>query len=298
MNDCYVNQQKKLYHSGFEFNKKFKISFEFFPPRSKEMEKTLWNSINFLGKLRPSFISVTYGANLEEKILTYNVTKNIKDRTGLEVVPHLICVDSTKQELRDIAYNYWNNGIYKIVALRGDINKASNKPNMYCYELVSLLREVGNFDISVAAYPEVHPEAKNAQADLINLKRKIDAGANSAITQFFFNIDNYLRFRDRCVAVGIDVDIIPGILPVLNFKQLKYFARISKVHIPLWMYELFNDLDHDTETCKMIGAHVAIDMVEKLSKEGVHDFHFYTLNRYEISYSICHVLGIKPYQLS
>ncbi|MXP51448.1 methylenetetrahydrofolate reductase [Pantoea sp. SoEX] len=289
-----ANQQKQLNQSELEFNKKFNISFEFFPPRNKEMEAILWNSINFLSKLNPKFVSVTYGVNSKEKNLTYNVTKNIIERTGLKAVPHLTCVDSTRQELFDIASSYWNNGISKIVALRGDIPKCNVKPKMYCYELVALLKKVGDFDISVAAYPEVHPEAKNAQSDLVNLKYKIDAGANSAITQFFFNIDNYLRFRDRCVAVGIDVEIVPGILPVSNFRQLKHFAKISKVNIPLWMYKLFNGLDNDIETCKMIGTHIAMNMVEKLSKEGVTDFHFYTLNKYEMSYSICHILGIKP----
>ncbi|PPI88699.1 5,10-methylenetetrahydrofolate reductase [Candidatus Pantoea edessiphila] len=295
MNSYYTNQQERLNKNRFELNKKFNISFEFFPPRTKEMEKTLWNSINFLSKLKPKFVSVTYGANSGEKKLTYSVTKNIKNRIGLEAVPHMTCINSTRDELRNIAYKYWHNGIHKIVALRGDVNKNNNiKQKMYCCDLVSLLKEVGDFDISVAAYPEVHPEAKNAQADLINLKYKIDAGANRAITQFFFNIENYLRFRDRCVAIGIDVEIVPGILPVSNFKQLKNFAKISKVHIPEWMYKMFEGLDNDPETCKMIGAHISINMVDILSREGVKDFHFYTLNRHEMSYSICHALGIKP----
>ncbi|PPI88023.1 5,10-methylenetetrahydrofolate reductase [Candidatus Pantoea edessiphila] len=298
MSDYYTDQQKKLSKVELKFNKKFNISFEFFPPRNKEMEETLWKSINFLSQLKPKFVSVTHGANSGENRLTYSITKDIKDRTGLEVVPHLTCINYTRNELINIANNYWNNGICKIIALRGDLpNKKNIKTNMYCYELIALLKKVGDFDISVAAYPEVHPEAKNAQADLLNLKCKIDAGANRAITQFFFNIEHYLRFRDRCVAVGIDVEIVPGILPVSNFKQLRHFAKISKVQIPLWMYEIFNGLDNDFETCKMIGAHIAMNMVEILSNEGVKDFHFYTLNRYEMSYSICHTLGIKPHKL-
>ncbi|PPI86919.1 methylenetetrahydrofolate reductase [Candidatus Pantoea edessiphila] len=295
----YTNQYKKLNQNWLNYNEKFNISFEFFPPRNKIMEKILWNSIDFLSKLKPRFVSVTYGTNSGTRKLTYNITKKIKDITGLEAVPHLTCINATRNELRSLAHKYWNNGVCKIIALRGDLPKQNGnfKPEMYCYDLISLLKEVGDFDISVAAYPEVHPEAKSAQSDLINLKCKIDAGANRAITQFFFNVDNYLRFRDRCVAIGIDVEIVPGILPISNFRQLKHFAEISKVHIPLWMYELFNGLDNDYETCKMIGAHIAMDMVEILSNEGVKDFHFYTLNRYEMSYSICHALGIKPDKL-
>jgi len=160
--------------------------------------------------------------------------------------------------------------------------------------LVELLKEVGDFDISVAAYPEVHPEAKSAQADLINLKRKIDAGANRAITQFFFDVESYLRFRDRCVATGIDVEIVPGILPVSNFKQLQRFATMTNVRVPGWMSAMFEGLDNDPETRKMVGASVAMDMVKILSREGVKDFHFYTLNRAELSYAICHTLGVRP----
>ncbi|EJA4670786.1 methylenetetrahydrofolate reductase, partial [Escherichia coli] len=165
---------------------------------------------------------------------------------------------------------------------------------MYACDLVSLLKEVGDFDISVAAYPEVHPEAKSPQADLINLKRKIDAGANRAITQFFFDVESYLRFRDRCVATGIDVEIVPGILPVSNFKQLQRFATMTNVRVPHWMTNMFEGLDDDAETRKMVGANIAMDMVKILSREGVKDFHFYTLNRAEMSYAICHTLGVRP----
>jgi len=159
---------------------------------------------------------------------------------------------------------------------------------------VALLKEVGDFDISVAAYPEVHPEAKSAQADLLNLKRKVDAGANRAITQFFFDVESYLRFRDRCVSAGIDVEIIPGILPVSNFKQAKKFADMTNVRIPHWMAKMYEGLDDDAETRKLVGASIAMDMVKILSREGVKDFHFYTLNRAEMSYAICHTLGVRP----
>ena len=182
----------------------------------------------------------------------------------------------------------------KLVALRGDLPPGSGKPDMYAADLVTLLKEVADFDISVAAYPEVHPEAKSAQADLLNLKRKVDAGANRAITQFFFDVESYLRFRDRCVSAGIDVEIIPGILPVSNFKQAKKFADMTNVRIPLWMSKMYEGLDDDPETRKLVGANIAMDMVKILSREGVKDFHFYTLNRAEMSYAICHTLGVRP----
>ena len=218
----------------------------------------------------------------------------MKDRAGLEAAPGLTCVDASCEELGTIAEEYWNNGLRHIVALRGDLPPGSGKPEMYGADLVGLLKEVGDFDISVAAYPEVHPEAKSAQADLINLKRKVDAGANRAITQFFFDVESYLRFRDRCVAAGIDVEIVPGILPVSNFKQLQRFATMTNVRVPGWMNAMFEGLDNDAETRKMVGANIAMDMVKILSREGVKDFHFYTLNRAELSYAICHTLGVRP----
>jgi methylenetetrahydrofolate reductase (NADPH) len=215
------------------------VSFEFFPPRTSEMEQTLWKSIDRLSSLKPKFVSVTYGANSGERDRTHSIIKGIKERTGLEAAPHLTCIDASRDELRTIAEDYWNNGIRHIVALRGDLPPGSGKPDMYAADLVTLLKEVGDFDISVAAYPEVHPEAKSAQADLLNLKRKVDAGANRAITQFFFDVESYLRFRDRCVSAGIDVEIIPGILPVSNFKQAKKFADMTNVRIPTWMSKMF-----------------------------------------------------------
>lgn len=270
------------------------VSFEFFPPRTSEMEQTLWNSIDRLSSLKPKFVSVTYGANSGERDRTHSIIKGIKDRTGLEAVPHLTCIDATRDELRTIARDYWQNGIRHIVALRGDLPPGSGKPDMYASDTVTLLKDVADFDISVAAYPEVHPEAKSAQADLLNLKRKVDAGANRAITQFFFDVESYLRFRDRCVSAGIDVEIIPGILPVSNFKQAKKFADMTNVRIPAWMSTMFDGLDDDAETRKLVGANIAMDMVKILSREGVKDFHFYTLNRAEMSYAICHTLGVRP----
>ncbi|WHF88318.1 methylenetetrahydrofolate reductase [Escherichia coli] len=294
MSFFHASQRDALNQSLAEVQGQINVSFEFFPPRTSEMEQTLWNSIDRLSSLKPKFVSVTYGANSGERDRTHSIIKGIKDRTGLEAAPHLTCIDATPDKLRTIARDYWNNGIRHIVALRGDLPPGSGKPEMYASDLVTLLKEVADFDISVAAYPEVHPEAKSAQADLLNLKRKVDAGANRAITQFFFDVESYLRFRDRCVSAGIDVEIIPGILPVSNFKQAKKFADMTNVRIPAWMAQMFDGLDDDAETRKLVGANIAMDMVKILSREGVKDFHFYTLNRAEMSYAICHTLGVRP----
>ncbi|EFQ0265057.1 methylenetetrahydrofolate reductase [Shigella flexneri] len=294
MSFFHASQRDALNQSLAEVQGQINVSFEFFPPRTSEMEQTLWNSIDRLSSLKPKFVSVTYGANSGERDRTHSIIKGIKDRTGLEAAPHLTCIDATPDELRIIARDYWNNGIRHIVALRGDLPPGSGKPEMYASDLVTLLKEVADFDISVAAYPEVHPEAKSAQADLLNLKRKVDAGANRAITQFFFDVESYLRFRDRCISAGIDVEIIPGILPVSNFKQAKKFADMTNVRIPAWMAQMFDGLDDDAETRKLVGANIAMDMVKILSREGVKDFHFYTLNRAEMSYAICHTLGVRP----
>jgi methylenetetrahydrofolate reductase (NADPH) len=274
--------------------KGIKVSFEFFPPQTPAMEKMLWASVERLKVLHPEFVSITYGANASERSRTHDLIRQIQQNTDIEAAPHLTCVDTSKEELRRIAKDYADIGIKRIVALRGDLPDSSDKPPMYAVDLVRLLKEVSDFDISVAAYPEVHPEAKSAQADLVNLKNKIDAGANRAITQFFFDVETYLRFRDRCAAVGIDVEIVPGILPVSNYKQLARFAKMTNVHVPEWIADRFRGLDDDPDTREMVGASIAIDMVRSLSAEGVKDFHFYTLNRAAMTFAICHILGIRP----
>ncbi|EGT3591045.1 methylenetetrahydrofolate reductase [Proteus mirabilis] len=294
MSFYHASQHEALNQNLAELDGQIQVSFEFFPPRTQEMENTLWQSLARLNTLKPSFVSVTYGANSGERDRTHAIIKDIKERTGLEAAPHLTCIDACREELQHIAQDYWQSGIRHIVALRGDLPDNSQKPDMYAVDLVHLLKDVGDFDISVAAYPEVHPEAKSAQADLINLKKKVDAGANRAITQFFFDVESYLRFRDRCVSTAIDVEIVPGILPVTNFKQLKRFAGLTNVKIPGWMHKMFDGLDNDPETRALVGASIAIDMVKILSREGVKDFHFYTLNRSELTYAICHTLGVRP----
>ncbi|UPQ87831.1 methylenetetrahydrofolate reductase [Vibrio sinaloensis] len=277
-----------------ELSDNINVSFEFFPPSNEKMEETLWNSVHRLKELKPKFVSVTYGANSGERDRTHSIIKEIKSETGLVAAPHLTCIDASREELIQIADDYWANGIHNIVALRGDIPPGGGKPDMYASDLVELLKARHDFDISVAAFPEVHPEAKSAQADLLNLKRKVDAGANRAITQFFFDVESYLRFRDRCVAAGIDVEIVPGILPVSNFKQASRFAAQNAVKVPGWMAKQFEGLDDDPTTRQLVGASQAIDMVRILSREGVKDFHFYTLNRAEMTYALCHTLGVRP----
>lgn len=290
----YTRAIDALNHSIANLNGDINISFEFFPPKNEHMETLLWHSVERLKTLQPKFVSVTYGANSGERERTHSVVKRIQNETGIATAPHLTCVDSTPDEIRQIARDYWDSGIRQIVALRGDFPAGTAKPNVYAADLVKTLKEVADFDISVAAYPEVHPEAKSAQADLLHLKSKIEAGANRAISQFFFDVDSYLRFRDRCVMVGIDVEIVPGILPVTNFKQLQKMAAVTNVKIPAWMGKMYEGLDDDPTTRNLVASSIAVDMVRLLSKEGVKDFHFYTLNRSELTYAICHMLGVRP----
>lgn len=290
----YAKQINALNHSISDLSGKINVSFEFFPPKNEQMENLLWNSIQRLKTLHPKFVSVTYGANSGERNRTHSIVKSIKQQTGLEAAPHLTGIDVSPEELRQIAKEYWASGIRHIVALRGDKPSGYDKKPFYAADLVALLRSVADFDISVAAYPEVHPDAKSAQADLINLKRKIDAGANHVITQFFFDVESYLRFRDRCVMMGIDAEIVPGILPVTNFKQLGKMAKITNVSIPSWLSKMYEGLEEDQATRNLVAASIAMDMVKVLSREGVKDFHFYTLNRSELTYAICHTLGVRP----
>ncbi|MDO9812209.1 methylenetetrahydrofolate reductase [Glaesserella parasuis] len=290
----YAKEIDLLNQSVADLNGKINVSFEFFPPKNEKMETLLWDSIHRLKVLKPKFVSVTYGANSGERNRTHSIVKTIQQETGIVAAPHLTGINATPDELRAIAKDYWDSGIRHIVALRGDEPTGYAKKPFYASDLVKLLKEVADFEISVAAYPEVHPEAKSAQSDLLYLKQKIDAGASRAITQFFFDIDSYLRFRDRCATVGIDVEIVPGILPVSNFKQLEKMAKITNVKIPSWMAKMYQGLDDDQTTRNLVGASIAMDMVKILSKEGVKDFHFYTLNRSELSYAICHTLGVRP----
>ncbi len=275
------------------------VSFEFFPPSTEKMEQTLWNSVERLAPLAPDFISVTYGAGGSTRERTHSLVSRIQKEKGVTAAAHLTCVAASRDEVTAVAENYWAEGISHIVALRGDPpeGQATYEPHPdgfpFAVDLVSALKKIADFDISVAAYPEIHPEALSAEADLDNLNRKIDAGASRAITQFYFNASTYLRFRDRVAAAGITVPIIPGILPVTNFKQVKKFARMCGASVPDWMADLFIGLDDDPGTRQLVAATVVAEHCRILQSEGVGKFHFYTLNRADLAYAICHILGIR-----
>jgi len=281
-------------------NKPIDVSFEFFPPSTDAMEATLWDSVQHLSVLEPRFVSVTYGADGSTRERTHAAVKRILDETSLTAAPHLTCVGASRGEIDDIAREYWDMGIRHLVALRGDPPKGADAytphPDGYAYasDLVAGLKKIGDFDISVAAYPEVHPEARSAEVDLDNLKRKLDAGASRAITQFFFDVGLYLGFRERCATVGIESEIVPGILPITRFPQLQRFAELCGASVPDWLHDRFEGLEDDADTRKLIAASVAIEQVARLKKEGVTEFHFYTLNRYELAYAICHAIGVRP----
>jgi len=277
-----------------------KVSFEFFPPKNEAAEAKLWDAIKRLEPLKPSFVSVTYGADGSTRDRTHRIVQRIQNETSLTGAPHLTCVGSTKEEVLEIAQGYWDEGVRNIVALRGDPPQGQDvyqpHPGGFAYanDLVEGLMSIADFDLSVAAYPEVHPEAPGADFDLDVLKKKIDAGAKRSITQFFFDTEVFLRFRDAAAAKGIDAPLVPGILPITNFKNLAGFAARCGASVPDWLGKRFEGLDDDPETRQMIAANVAIEQAQKLQNEGVNDFHFYTLNRAELSYAICYALGVRP----
>ena len=280
------------------------VSFEFFPPNSDKMEATLWNSIRRLADLEPRFVSVPYGADGSTRERTHAAVARIAAEPDLTPAPRLTCIGASRGEIDDLAREYWDMGVRHLVALRGDAPKDSDgyvpQADGYAYaaDLVEGLRKIGDFEISVAAYPEVHPEAPDAQFDLDNLKRKLDAGATRAITQFFFDVEHFLTFRERCAALGIESSIVPGILPITRFPQLERFAAMCGASVPDWLRDRFAGLDDDAETRGMIAASVAIEQARLLEKEGIDEFHFYTLNRSELTYAICHALGVRPKQVA
>lgn len=276
------------------------VSFEFFPPKDEAMEQTLWESVQRLAPLQPRFVSVTYGADGSTRARTHNIVTKVQKNTALTAAPHLTCIGAPREEILDIARDYWANGIRHIVALRGDPPAGTTKyvphPEGFAYavDLVKGLKSVANFEISVATYPEPHPESPSAEFELTNLKSKIDAGADRAITQFFFDTNVFLRFRDKCAAAGIKASVVPGILPITRFPQMIRMAQRCGASVPDWMIHRFDGLDEDPDTRRLIAASVAIEQVQELQKHGVEEFHFYTLNRAELSYAICHALGVRP----
>ena len=276
------------------------VSFEFFPPKTEKMEATLWESVKTLEPLLPRFVSVTYGAGGSTRQRTHATVERIQRETSLQAAAHLTCVEATREEVDEIARDYWAAGVRHIVALRGDPPEQGKRfvphPGGYANaaELVEGLRKVAPFEISVAAYPECHPDSPTKAADLDNLRRKIDAGAHRAITQFFFSPECFLRFRDAAAAAGIAAEIVPGILPVSNVAQTRKFAGLCGATIPPWMDRLFEGLDNLPAARQLVAATVAAELCAQLYAGGVRHFHFYTLNRAELAYAICHLLGLRP----
>ena len=295
-----LRRWERLPFSGPLARGAIKVSFEFFPPKTEEMERQLWHAVERLAPLGPRFVSVTYGAGGSTRGRTHAILKRLRDHTSLEPAAHLTCVGATRAEVDRVAQDYWDAGIRHIVALRGDPEAGQGRyaphPGGYAYaaDLVAGLRRVGDFEISVAAYPETHPEAPSAAADLDNLKRKVDQGATRAITQFFFDVGVYLRFVERARRAGIQVPIVPGILPVTNYGRVVEFAKSCGAGIPAWLAGLFEGLDGDPGTRQLVAATVAAEQCRQLYAAGVDEFHFYTLNRADLSYAICHILGLRP----
>ncbi|SFK54061.1 methylenetetrahydrofolate reductase [NAD(P)H] [Methylocapsa palsarum] len=278
-----------------------RVSFEFFPPKTVAMEATLWESIFRLAPLRPSFVSVTYGAGGTTRERTHATVARIARETIVKPAAHLTCVAATRDEIDEIVKGYWEAGVRHIVALRGDPQDgvgAKFRPHPQGYEnsaaLVAGVRRIADFEVSVSAYPERHPESASVEADVDVLKAKIDAGATRAITQFFFENECYLRYLDKVRSKGVDIPIIPGIVPVQSFKQTANFAARAGASVPQWLADRFEGLDDDPQTRRLVAATVAAEQVLDLVDRGVRDFHFYTMNRADLVYAICHLLGLRP----
>jgi methylenetetrahydrofolate reductase (NADPH) len=275
------------------------ISFEFFPAKDKQSENSLWESFKKLEKFKPKFVSVTFGAGGGERDKSDNLVKKIKSNSNIEVAGHLTCVGMTKNEINNISLEWLKNGINKIIALRGDVREKNGKykphPEGYinAADMVKGLKKIGNFKIAVAGYPEKHPDSKNEKEDLDNLKHKVDQGADRVITQFFFDEEKFLRFRDQCIKFKINVPIIPGILPITSYEKVKNFSKNCGATVPNWIKKEFDGLDQDPAVQQFVGASIATDLVKKLKTEGVNEFHFYTLNKYELTYAVCKRLLAK-----
>ena len=275
------------------------VSFEFFPPKTPEMEDNLWRAIKRLEPLGPRFVSVTYGAGGSTRERTHRTVKRILAETPLVPAAHLTCVAATSAEVDQVARDYWNAGVRHIVALRGDppgggVYEPPAGGYQYAADLVTGLKAVGDFEITVACFPEGHPESTSPHLDLDHLKQKIDAGATRAITQFFFDNDQYFRFLDKVRRRGISCEIVPGIMPVTNFRTMVGFAEKAGASVPRWLGQRFEGLDDDVETRRLVAATTVAEQVQGLAEQGVREFHFYTLNRADLSFAICHILGIRP----
>lgn len=277
------------------------ISFEFFPPKTEAMERQLWEAFDTLAPLQPNFVSVTYGAGGSTRERTHATVERIVRKTEIPAAAHLTCVGASRDEVDRVARAYWDAGVRHIVALRGDMPEGPGSafaahPQGYASaaDLVAGLRAVAPFEISVAAYPECHPDSPDSAADIDNLKRKLDAGATRAITQFFFEPETFLRFRDAAAAAGIDAPIVPGIMPVTSFAAVRRMSAPCGTAIPRWLADAFDGLDERPQARQLVAATLAAELCRRLYAGGVRDFHYYTLNRAELAYAICHLLGVRP----
>ena len=282
---------------------KLRVSFEFFPPKTAAMEETLWQSVERLAPLQPSFVSVTYGAGGSTRERTHATVSRLSNETALVPAAHLTCVAATRDDVDEVVRRYAEAGVRHIVALRGDPEGGAGTayhPHPGGYEnaadLVGGLKKLGSFEVSVAAYPEKHPESRSVDEDIDMLKRKVDAGADQAMTQFFFDNDVFEAYVERVRAAGITVPIVPGIVPVHNFKQIARFAERCGASVPLWLAQRFEGLEDDPATRQLVAAAVAAEQVLDLVDRGVEDFHFYTMNRADLVYAICHLLGMRPHK--
>jgi methylenetetrahydrofolate reductase (NADPH) len=299
MSTATQTQPSRFVHAPGE--RRINVSFEFFPPKTEEMERTLWEAVTRLAPLSPNFVSVTYGAGGSTRERTHATVKRILDETALVPAAHLTCVAATREEVDAVVRNYWEVGVRHIVALRGDPTggvgaRYTPHPGGYlnAADLVAGIKRARDIEVSVAAYPEKHPDSPSVAADIDMLAAKVDAGAARAMTQFFFENDHYFRYLERVRARGIDIPIVPGILPVQNFKQTKTFAERCGASVPRWLAERFDGLENDPATRKLIAAAVAAEQVVDLVDRGVSDFHFYTMNRADLVFAVCHLLGLRP----
>jgi methylenetetrahydrofolate reductase (NADPH) len=281
---------------------RFNVSFEFFPPHTPEMEATLWESIRRLTPLHPNFVSVTYGAGGATRERTHATVSRIIKETPIHPAAHLTCVAASREEVDSVARDYWGAGVRHIVALRGDpqggpgsVYQAQHDGYQTSTDLITGLKKIGDFEISVSAYPEGHPESSSIDKDIDVLKAKIDAGATRAITQFFFDNDVYMNFLEKVRASGINIPVVPGIVPVQSFKQTANFAKRAGASVPAWLADRFEGLDDDPATRRLVAATVAAEQVLDLVDRGIYSFHFYTMNRADLVYAICHLLGMRPH---
>ncbi|VFP81329.1 methylenetetrahydrofolate reductase [Buchnera aphidicola] len=288
----FKDRKKKYNHEVVNLKNKIKISFEVFPPKNIVLENKLFHSVKMLNKCNPEFFSVTSSINIDKYDKTFSVLKKIFPLTNAKLFAHFITVGLNESLIKEIAYKYWSYGIKNIIALRGDLPFNYSKKVIYAVDLIKLLKSVNDFKILVAAYPELHPESHSLKEDLINLKNKVDLGVTAAITQFFFSINKFLKFRDNCLMMGLKIDLIPGILPILNINQLKKFVNMTNIYVPQWILDFFYEHSNDIDKCTDLSVSIAVDLIVSLYREGIKNFHLYTLNQSDLSLKICHKLGL------